>query len=94
MPREFQGKIELDVRDSKPDWTPFLGQRAPKDAPNVLPKTDRNTQRLIPIRPFGRIGPWCPMRRSPVVDAALLTGSKTGIDRSYAAVIERSLATI
>jgi arylsulfatase len=36
MPREFQGKIELDVRDSKPDWAPFLGQRAPKDSPNVL----------------------------------------------------------
>lgn len=32
----FNGKIELDVRDSKPDWTPFELKRAPKDAPNVL----------------------------------------------------------
>jgi arylsulfatase len=36
MPREFQGKIELDVRDSKPDWGPFLAQEAPEGSPNVL----------------------------------------------------------
>ena len=32
----FKGKIELDVRDSKPDWGPYLPPIAPKDAPNVL----------------------------------------------------------
>jgi hypothetical protein len=32
----FNGKIELDVRDSKADWTPYELKRAPKDAPNVL----------------------------------------------------------
>jgi arylsulfatase A-like enzyme len=36
MPREFQGKIELDVRDSTPDWGPFLAQEAPEGSPNVL----------------------------------------------------------
>ena len=36
MPREFQGKIELDARDSTPDWGAFLATRAPKDSPNVL----------------------------------------------------------
>ena len=36
MPREFKGKIELDVRDSIPDWGPFLAQQAPEDSPNVL----------------------------------------------------------
>ena len=32
----FNGKIELDIRDSKPDWDAFLYKKAPKDAPNVL----------------------------------------------------------
>ena len=32
----FNGKIELDIRDSKPDWGPFTPKRAPKDAPNIL----------------------------------------------------------
>lgn len=33
---DFNGKIELDVRDSKPDWGPFTPKAAPKDAPNIL----------------------------------------------------------
>ncbi|MBV7529635.1 arylsulfatase [Chitinophaga sp. sic0106] len=32
----FKGKIELDIRDSKPDWPSFLYKTAPKGAPNVL----------------------------------------------------------
>lgn len=36
MPREFQGKIELDIRDSQGDWEAFLPSKAPKGAPNVL----------------------------------------------------------
>ncbi len=36
MPRPFQGKIELDVRDSTPDWAAFTADRAPDGAPNVL----------------------------------------------------------
>ena len=36
MGKTFKGKIALDVRDSVPDWEPFLPQEAPKDAPNVL----------------------------------------------------------
>ena len=34
--KEFKGTINLDVRDSKADWTPYELKRAPKDAPNVL----------------------------------------------------------
>lgn len=34
--KEFKGKIELDVRDSTPDWEPYTPKTAPKDAPNVL----------------------------------------------------------
>lgn len=36
MVREFQGKIELDIRDSTPDWEAYEAAQPPKDAPNVL----------------------------------------------------------
>ena len=34
--RGFKGTIELDTRDSKPDWTPFIPKEAPEGAPNIL----------------------------------------------------------
>lgn len=34
--KDFKGVMKLDVRDSVPDWTPFIPARAPKDAPNIL----------------------------------------------------------
>jgi arylsulfatase A-like enzyme len=36
MATEFHGKIELDIRDSEPDWTPYAAPTAPTGAPNVL----------------------------------------------------------
>ncbi|MGG7463285.1 arylsulfatase [Plantibacter sp. YIM 135347] len=36
MPRDFQGKIELDIRDSEPDWDAYAPTEAPAGAPNVL----------------------------------------------------------
>jgi arylsulfatase len=36
MAKPFKGKIALDVRDSQPDWAPFLAPKAAEDAPNVL----------------------------------------------------------
>jgi arylsulfatase A-like enzyme len=33
---EFTGKVELDVRDSVPDWSPYLAPKAPDGAPNVV----------------------------------------------------------
>ncbi|CAN5473936.1 sulfatase-like hydrolase/transferase [soil metagenome] len=36
MATEFQGKIELDIRDSEADWGPFAAPTAPEGAPNVL----------------------------------------------------------
>jgi arylsulfatase A-like enzyme len=36
MAKEFKGEINLDIRDSKPDWSPYLASRAPEGAPNVL----------------------------------------------------------
>lgn len=32
----FNGKIELDIRDSEPDWGPYAAPTAPDEAPNVL----------------------------------------------------------
>ena len=36
MAKTFKGKISVDIRDSVPDWTPFLPAAAPEGAPNVL----------------------------------------------------------
>jgi arylsulfatase len=34
--QEWKGRVEVDIRDSVPDWTPFVQPRAPEGAPNVL----------------------------------------------------------
>jgi arylsulfatase len=36
MARTFKGVINLDIRESKPDWNAFVQTKAPEDAPNVL----------------------------------------------------------
>ena len=36
MRKEFKGRIELDIRDSTPDWDAFLPDKAPERAPNLL----------------------------------------------------------
>jgi arylsulfatase len=36
MSTPFKGVIKLDVRDSKPDWTPYTLKRAAAGAPNIL----------------------------------------------------------
>ncbi|MEZ0359106.1 sulfatase-like hydrolase/transferase [Mycobacterium sp. SA01] len=36
MTTEFNGKIELDIRDSEADWGPYAAPTAPDNAPNVL----------------------------------------------------------
>ncbi len=33
---EFRGTINVDIRESEPDWTPFEPPRAPDGAPSVL----------------------------------------------------------
>ena len=30
MAKEFKGKIELDIRDCTPDWSPYLADTAPR----------------------------------------------------------------
>jgi hypothetical protein len=36
MTTPFRGRIEVDDRDSVPDWTPYLQPVAPPGSPNVL----------------------------------------------------------
>ena len=36
MAKQFKGKIAVDIRDSTPDWEPYLAPKAPDGAPNVL----------------------------------------------------------
>jgi arylsulfatase A-like enzyme len=36
MSEPFKGTINIDIRDSEPDWTPFEPPTAPKGAPNVV----------------------------------------------------------
>jgi arylsulfatase A-like enzyme len=36
MAKPFNGTINVDIRDSDPDWTPFEPPKAPSDAPNVV----------------------------------------------------------
>jgi arylsulfatase len=36
MAPKYRGKIAVDIRDSEPDWSPYLPPQAAKGAPNVL----------------------------------------------------------
>ena len=36
MSEPFKGTINVDIRDSKPDWSPFEPPKAPDGAPNVV----------------------------------------------------------
>ncbi len=36
MAKTWSGKVAVDIRDSEPDWGPFLAPKAPEGAPNVL----------------------------------------------------------
>lgn len=36
MAKKFKGTINLDIRDSVPDWDPFIQPLAPEGAPNIL----------------------------------------------------------
>ena len=35
-PQEFKGDIKLDVRESTPDWNPYIRKKAPEGSPNIL----------------------------------------------------------
>jgi arylsulfatase len=41
MSTPFKGKINVDIRDSVPDWAPFEPPKAPEGAPIETPNIDR-----------------------------------------------------
>lgn len=36
MAKQFSGRIDVDIRDSQPDWEPYLQPVAPPGSPSVL----------------------------------------------------------
>jgi arylsulfatase A-like enzyme len=36
MPKEFTGTVNIDIKDSVPDWGPYTQPMAPEGAPNIL----------------------------------------------------------
>jgi hypothetical protein len=36
MSKPFEGVVNVDIRDSTPDWAPFEPPKAPEGAPNVV----------------------------------------------------------
>ncbi|HEU0027200.1 MAG TPA: arylsulfatase [Ktedonobacterales bacterium] len=36
MAKSFKGKVNIDIRDSQPDWEPFAAPKAPENAPNII----------------------------------------------------------
>ena len=36
MAKKFEGTVNVDIRDSVPDWTPFEPPKAPEGAPSVV----------------------------------------------------------
>src|SRR5438309_461514 len=36
MAEQFKGTVNVDIRDSVPDWSPFEPPKAPDGAPNVV----------------------------------------------------------
>jgi Sulfate permease family len=61
-PKRFNGVVNLDVRDSVPDWTPFREQPAPANAPNVL----------IVLYDDTGLAAWSPMSTAATVILTLL----------------------
>ena len=45
MAKTFNGRIALDIRDSEPDWEPYLAPKAPRGAPNILLIAWRSSRR-------------------------------------------------
>src|SRR6266849_3089422 len=41
MSEPFKGTINVDIRDSVPDWTPFEPPKAPAGAPSETPNIER-----------------------------------------------------
>src|SRR3954452_16168637 len=67
MSRPFKGTINIDERDSIPDWEPYLQPVAPPGAPNVLYVVLDDTG-------FSAMEPWGGLIETPNINALAATG--------------------
>jgi hypothetical protein len=67
MTQRFQGTIDVDVRDSKADWAPYLQPVAPEGAPNVL-------YIVLDDVGFSAMGPWGGLIDTPNIDRLAANG--------------------
>jgi arylsulfatase A-like enzyme len=67
MSRPFKGTINVDERDSIPDWEPYLQPVAPPGAPNVLYVVLDDTG-------FSAMEPWGGLIETPNINALAATG--------------------
>ena len=90
MPRPFKGIINIDIRDSTPDWEPYEQPKAPEGSPNVLFIVWDDTG-------FGALSPFGGPIETPTMDrladgglalhavphdGAVLADSRVDVDRS------------
>ena len=67
MTRPFKGVINLDERDSVPDWEPYLQPVAPEGAPNVL-------YIVLDDVGFSAMEPWGGLIETPNINKLATTG--------------------
>jgi hypothetical protein len=68
VPKPFRGVINLDIRESVPDWEPYTEPMAPEGAPNVL-------YIVLDDVGFSAIEPWGGLIESPNIVTGDYPGS-------------------
>ena len=67
MTKQFQGTINVDVRDSTPDWGPYTQAAAPEGAPNVL-------YLVLDDVGFSAMEPWGGLIKTPTIKRLAANG--------------------
>jgi arylsulfatase A-like enzyme len=67
MTKPFKGTIDLDIRDSTPDWEPYLQPVAPEGAPNIL-------YIVLDDVGFSAMEPWGGLIETPNINKLASTG--------------------
>src|SRR5690349_19663248 len=67
MSKPFRGVINLDTRESTPDWEPYLQPVAPAGAPNVL-------YIVLDDVGYSAMGPWGGLIETPNIDRLAASG--------------------
>jgi hypothetical protein len=67
MSKPFKGTIDIDDRDSVPDWEPFVQPVAPQGAPSVL-------YIVLDDTGFSAMEPWGGLIETPNINRLAATG--------------------